>query len=244
MSKRWLMLCVLICATSALWSSGEPYVSQCGQDRLLNECFFRNKKDGVSVAIGAHDGISGSNTYFFEKALGWTGICFEPMPNTFEVLTENRTCVCLNSCVANATGAMPFIWVQSKGGVDMLSGLQASYDPRHWARMQDECQQQGGTYKIIDVQAVVLNDILAQYNITTIDYLSVDTEGNELDILQSIDFDAITIAAISVENNYREPYIRNFLTSKGFSLVYVFMGFDELYINNYYLSQLYRSPQP
>ena len=52
------------------------YKSQFGQDKFLNENIFKNKRNGVFIDIGAHDGITYSNSYVFEKQLDWTGICF------------------------------------------------------------------------------------------------------------------------------------------------------------------------
>lgn len=54
----------------------------------MNERFFKNLKNGVFFDIGAHDGVSLSNTYFFEKELGWSGICLEPIPEVFERLKK------------------------------------------------------------------------------------------------------------------------------------------------------------
>ena len=65
------------------------YYSQFGQDKYLNENFFHNKSNGTYVDIGAHDGITGSNTYFFDL-LGWEGICFEPLPEIYNQLVINR----------------------------------------------------------------------------------------------------------------------------------------------------------
>ena len=53
------------------------YFSQAGQDRYLNEQFFKNKRNGTFVEIGGHDGWTGSNCVFFEKVLNWTGIVVE-----------------------------------------------------------------------------------------------------------------------------------------------------------------------
>ena len=61
-----------------------------------------------------------------------------------------------------------------------------------------------------------------------IDYLSIDTEGGELNILQSIDFDKVTIYIIDVENNYNDPNFKLFLESKGYRLV-AHLEFDEIY---------------
>ena len=73
------------------------YYSQHNQDQFLNEHIFNNKKEGVFLDIGAYDGIEGSNSYFFEKELGWKGICFEPIPKLYQRLKENRKCISINA---------------------------------------------------------------------------------------------------------------------------------------------------
>ena len=56
------------------------YYSQFKQDQFLNEVLFNNKKNGFFIDIGAHDGVTISNTLFFEKQNDWKGICIEPNP--------------------------------------------------------------------------------------------------------------------------------------------------------------------
>lgn len=70
----------------------------------------------------------------------------------------------------------------------MLSGLVDEYDPRHVYRINSEIQRYGGKLKEIQVECFNLNEILVQNNIWHIDYLSLDVEGAELPILESIDF--------------------------------------------------------
>lgn len=67
-SKFFLLIFLF---TSNVYSQ---YFSQFEQDKFLNEKFFKNKKNGVFIDIGAHNGINLSNTYFFEKKLNWRGI--------------------------------------------------------------------------------------------------------------------------------------------------------------------------
>ena len=110
----------------------------------------------------------------------------------------------------------------------MLSGLVDSYDPRHLERIEQELAQYGGNKEIIPVQCYILNDVLKQHDITYVDYLSIDTEGSEFEIIKSIDFDSVSIAIIGVENNYKEPLIRNFLVSKGYQYI-TKIGGDEIY---------------
>ena len=61
-----------------------------------------------------------------------------------------------------------------------------------------------------------------------IDYVSIDTEGGELDILKSIDFDAVSIEAISVENCFCDGRYERFLREKGYDLIAV-LGDDDIY---------------
>jgi hypothetical protein len=110
--KRFLsFLIYTIIITNTTNCSTPKYYSQYGQDKFAHEKFFNNKKDGIFVDIGAHDGISYSNTYFFEKHLEWQGICIEPLPKVFEDLTTNRNCICINGCIADTTQQKKFLQV-------------------------------------------------------------------------------------------------------------------------------------
>ena len=113
----------------------------------------------------------------------------------------------------------------------MLSGLAQTYDPRHLQRAQNEVAQLGGRIELITIPAFRFNDICAQHNINHIDFLTIDTEGSEERIIRSIDFDAITISVIAVENNYREPAIRNYLQSHGYIFLCTIAG-DDVYLKS------------
>lgn len=203
------------------------FYSQDGQDSFIYNSFFKNKiGPGIFVDIGAHDGLTYSNTYFFEKELGWTGICIEPLPEIFNKLTKNRTCICINGCISNTNGLAQFLSIQ--GYSEMLSGLIDNYHPKHLDRIENELTQHGGKKEVITTQCYRLKDLLEKYNITHIDYLSIDTEGSELDILKSIDFSLMDIDIISVENNYNDPNFNKYLSSHHYKLVKK-IGGDEIY---------------
>jgi len=193
------------------------YFSQFQQDEFVNETLFKNKKNGIFVDIGAHDGISYSNTYFFEKKLSWSGICIEPMPNIFSKLKNNRNCICIKGCIADKNSEEEFL--QVNGYSEMLSGLVNKYDPEHVKRIDYEIKKFGGSKYTIIVKTYKLNDLLEEHNIYDIDLLSIDTEGGELDILKSIDFDKFFIKAIVVENNYHSKEFKRLLESKGFEFI-------------------------
>lgn len=154
------------------------YYSQDSQDRYLNENYFRNLKNGVFVEIGAYDGITLSNTYFYESELDWKGICIEPIPYRYAELIKNRKCICIEGGIADREGDTQLLLVSSPfPTLDMLSGLKEKYDPRHLERVNYYIQVHGGEYDCINVKCFLLNDLLTKNGLDHVNYLSIDTEG-------------------------------------------------------------------
>tara|TARA_B110000483_G_scaffold243416_1_gene333109 strand:- start:1950 stop:2675 length:726 start_codon:yes stop_codon:yes gene_type:complete len=195
----------------------EGYSSQYGQDKYINETFFKGKENGVFVDIGANDGVSLSNTVFFEKVLKWNGLAIEPLPSAFEKLQANRECTAVNACVNDVDGEVSFMAVD--GYAEMLSGIIDRYDDRHIARIKRENEKHGGSATQITVPGYRLSTLLRDTPFKVIDYMNIDTEGSEFDILQSIDFETIRIDIITVENNYYDGRIRRYLDKCGYDLV-------------------------
>lgn len=212
-----------------------PYFSQGGQDKYLVENIFRDKKKGVFFDIGAHDGVSYSNSYYFEKELGWSGICVEPQEDIYQKLQKNRSCFCIQGCVYNQTGFAQFL--QVNGPSEMLSGLLDTYDPKHHERVDHEIALLGGSKEIFKVTTYTFNDLCEKFNIIHFDFVSIDTEGSEESIVKSIDFNKITIDVFSIENNYKENGIEEFLISKGYEL-YHKIGPDDIYLRKEAKKQL------
>jgi FkbM family methyltransferase len=203
------------------------FYAQCGQDVFLDEDVFFGRKGGAFIDIGANDGVSLSNTYFFEKTRGWTGICIEPQPDKFASLQKERTSLCIQGCVTDSPGTAEFLAVS--GAAEMLSGLCSKYDPRHRARIDREVREAGAETAVIKVPCFTFAQIIEKGALRRIDYLSIDTEGGELDILKTIDFDAVAIEALSVENCYWDGRYEQLLRSKGYALIAV-LGDDEIYL--------------
>lgn len=210
------------------------YHSHVGQDRFVNENFFKNVRNGIFVDIGAYDGVTINNTYFFEKELGWTGICVEPIPSAFKSLRKNRKCHLVEGCVTNWSGDGTFFMIT--GVCQMLSGLVNKYDPRHVERIHREIALYGGKAEFINVKCYLLNDLLQQYGITHVNFLSLDTEGGEFDILTSIDFDRFQIDVITVEDNFQDQRFIPFLEGKGFQYVTT-LEMDMIFVNKNFVPQ-------
>jgi len=169
--------------------------SQIGQDlEVLN---FYNKKDGFFIEIGASDGIFLSNTYLLEKDHNWKGICVEPVPSKFELLCKNRpNSFCCDKAVFNKTNenVMFNIWNTE----DLYSGITSNIDC-HTHTLQNNNTE-------IVVNTISLIDLLETYNAPNfIEYLSLDTEGSEFEILRFFDFNKYIFGIIHIEHNSVEP---------------------------------------
>jgi FkbM family methyltransferase len=147
--------------------------SQHGQDAYVYETFFKSNGQGYFVDVGAYDGVIFSNSLFFERHLGWSGICIEPLPAAFEKLRGSRTAICLNCAVADRDGKGEFVDVDMPNFGKMYSGLRAEYDPRH---VQILNAYMTGA-RLIEVPLRRLADILDENGVRRIDYMSIDTEG-------------------------------------------------------------------
>lgn len=202
------------------------YNSQYGQDKWVHETILAGVKQGVFVDLGAHDGVTFSNTCHFEKQLGWTGLCVEPNPDVFAKLDQNRRCHKVQGAVGPKPGRAQFQVLT--GATEMLSGLKETYDDRHLDRIQREQQARGGEQKLIDVEVYTLGDLLAKYDLPRVDYLTIDTEGAEMAILESFDFARFDVRVIGLENNYKDARLPALMAKHGYQFHSV-LG-DEFYV--------------
>jgi FkbM family methyltransferase len=193
------------------------FYSQEKQDQLLETHVFKGFKRGVFVDVGAWDGVTYNNTLFFERERQWTGLNLEPLPDKFQELVVNRpACTNLNLAVSDREGEADFLAMT--GYTSMLSGLQDNYDPRHLQRIANETAEMKTESALIKVSVKRLDTIFREHDIRRVHYLSVDAEGSEFKILQSIDFRSTFIDVIGFEANYAETAqeILQYLTSNGY----------------------------
>ena len=161
---------------------------------------LRDKRGGYFVEFGAMDGITLSNTFYLESALGWNGIVAEPLPAWHTALAANRRAIVDQRCV----------WWESGKTLDFIA---ANRNPElssiaEFADGDYQASRRAEDATTIAVHTVSLNDLLTEHAAPSrIDYLSIDTEGSELDILSAFDFKRFEVGVITVEHNYR-PDIR------------------------------------
>ena len=204
------------------------------QDKFIIEHFFKNKEEGVFLDIGAGPPIENNNTYFLERELGWTGLCIDPHPRMFEKLKAARKCLCLDvAVVPSHEGTMEFMQLDKLEG---LSGLVEYYGERNKERIKTLREEFGDAPQIISVKTVPINHILETHSLFHIDFLSLDIEGGELEVLKAIDFDRFFIDVVSVENNWEDPLfqeaknstIRKYMESASYQYI-TRLGVDEVY---------------
>lgn len=195
--------------------------SQYSQDEFLENNVFKGLKNGVFMDIGAHDGITINNTLYFETVHGWTGINVEPIKEVFDKLVKNRpNSININCAVDKTNGIAEFIY--NRGYSEMISGLRAQFDPRHNTRLNNELEAHGGSSEVIQVKTKTIESICSEHNISTINYLSIDVEGAEFDVIKSINFETIFIDVIGFENNYDDnsaPIIK-YLEENGYIVLH------------------------
>ncbi len=188
-----------------LAKNGGSSFSQNNQDQLVLSLL--GESPGFFVEFGADDGIALSNTYTLEKKFNWNGILCEASKVSQEKLVNNRDCYIDFNCVTDKSGeVVTFI----ETGMGLSSMEKYAYDDM-WADKRKE----GYSY---EVPTISLLDLLNKYDAPDIiDYLSIDTEGSELDILTAYDFSRI-FKVITVEHNYTDnrEKIHDLLASKGY----------------------------
>ena len=202
------------------------YYSQYSQDMLVD--FLVQKKNGIFLDIGANDGVSYSNSYFFEKQRNWTGLCIEPIRDTFLKLRETRSCVCLNIGVWSEKNTLKFY--RANGYAEMLSGIVDSFHVEHLERLQKDVEKSGGSIETIEIDVLPLNSILTDNNIYDVDFCSIDTEGSEFEILKAINFEEFNIRIFAIENNYKQLSTLDLLKSKGYILL-TRLGGDDIFVS-------------
>jgi len=210
------------CERAFFWN--EKFFSQFGQDRILKNYFFKDKKKGFFVEIGAFDGITGSNCFYFENVQAWDGIAIEASKIQFNKLKKNRKCKLINKAISSKEKEVEFIEVQE--GLTQMSGI----DDENYTAKEIINKDTNSKVDKFKTKTVTFDEIVP--NNTIIDYLSLDIEGGEMDVLKSINFSKYKIKVISVENNRPDKINFDlFFKKKNYSF-FDRVGQDEIFFNN------------
>ena len=197
--------------------------SQLRQDLfVLNQLNF--KKKGFFVEFGAADGVDCSNTFLLEKEFKWKGILSEPGRIYHQKLSLHRKCKIEKK----------LIWKDSISELlfnETLDPVASTIDEFSFLDINKLNRvKSNNKYKI---KTISLNDLLKKYGAPKIiDYLSIDTEGSEFEILNAFNFKKYKFRIITVEVFSNKKKIHNFLSKNGYTQIFSdISAFDNWYIN-------------
>jgi hypothetical protein len=184
--------------------------SQYGQDRYVAEEICKGKRDGFFVEAGAGDGLYISNTLLLEREFGWTGILVEPT-SAFLHLAKNRpNCRLERICLAGVHKTVTLIEILDAGQAakspdaqeNLLMSQTVETAPDRLPYMYS---QWGRALRQYEMQAKPLADVLKAHNAPRyIDYLSLDVEGLEHDILCTFPFTEYQFGCLGIERPTEE----------------------------------------
>jgi FkbM family methyltransferase len=188
------------------------FFSQYAQDWFVATRVFPGKRAGFFVDVGGNHPTHINNTLYFEK-IGWTGIAFEPQQHLIDLWEKCRSTPCLPYVIGAERKTVTFNINTS----DALSSV---------------VEQEGDSDEKVSVEQHRLDDFLLERGIAAVDFLSIDVEGYEMNVLQGIDFSKINIRCMVIENNRvrrGNDDMRNMMIQNGYDYV-ARLGCDDVFV--------------
>jgi len=208
--------------------------SQNFEDVIINR-LFKSKLNGFYIDVGSHDPVELSVTKFFYD-LGWNGINIEPVPKSFKKLQiERPRDINLNLAIGKTHEFKTIYEIENRPELTTLD-----YDNAINAQ-----KFAGGNIKQYTVEMRTLSDVCNQYSEKVIDFLKVDVEGKEKDVIIGANWNRFRPTLLVIEATVPcnifdicgsktnsswedwEPYI----LEAGYQLVY-FDGLNRYYIRH------------
>jgi len=169
------------------------------------ETIGKNLDDGFFVEIGVMNGTTQNSTIVLEKN-GWNGLLVEPIPKNIKQIKKNRTSKLIEGAVWREDGYVDIIDVGIRGHTGIKETHRAPENAKD----------------IIRVKSYKFNSLPVP---THIDYLQIDTEGSELEILDAIDMNKFNIDYICIEDTFGNkdgnPKYHNFMKNLGYERIFI-----------------------
>ena len=209
--------------------------SQAGEDLIVRSLFRSFGVEKISyLDVGANHPGYISNTFFFYK-MGCTGVCIEPNLRLYKKHRQLRPSdVCLNMGVG-IDGRNEAEFYQFEGHADGLSTF-SKEDADHWANIGMDGIGRMRPAKVIKMPLVDVNTIIIRYGVP--DFMSLDVEGHDLEILRMLDFQKFPLKCICVETlrhgkdhlASRDMELLLFMKQQGY-FVYADTGINTIFVN-------------
>ncbi|KAL7634442.1 UNVERIFIED_CONTAM: hypothetical protein RMT77_014819 [Armadillidium vulgare] len=179
--------------------------------------YFKDKHQigGTFIEAGAFDGEGLSNTLILEQKLNWTGLLIEPNPYNYRSIPyKNRKCHSINCCISTTTRASKLKMSNN--------GLISSIIEPNTKNFYPPGKKPTGFFT---ANCYPLYSIMVAANLMTLDLLSIDLEGVEFRVLQTIPWHLVDIKSviIEVDHMHKEKYfLTKYMEEKNYKLQYVF----------------------
>lgn len=208
-------------------AENQPFTISHAQNRedIILSGFFMNVKNGFYVDVGANDPSADSVTkHFYEK--GWSGINIEPIKSLYEKLQEARPRdINLNLGISNKSGKIKFREYKKYHGLSTFdAAMQKDYD-------KNEGDKNLKDFVEYEVEVKTLKQVFDEQQTRTINFLKVDVEGYEYEVLEGNDWKKYRPQVICIESNHISKDWRPRLTENGYKLCFN----DGL--NDYYIAE-------
>lgn len=198
------------------------------ESQILQDLFctlvLQEKRGGYFIEVGVGGGHAISNTYMLERHFGWTGLLVEPNRSSHASISACRSAHLEKRAAASAAGkTLRFQEIVDAGEHSRIANTGGH-------KLQDAKVEE------YDVTTVTLNELLEERSAPReIDYLSLDTEGSEIDILRGLDLDRYSFKVMTIEHNFDERTLAELdriITPKGYRMVLPHIsGFDAWYVH-------------
>ncbi|XP_052067366.1 uncharacterized protein LOC127706746, partial [Mytilus californianus] len=179
------------------------------------------------VEIGGYDGENFSNTLFLEKVRNWDGLLVEASPFLYDMmLTKDRKCYMVNACISKSLPAMTFVLAGAiTSAKETLTDRHSKRIDRgkityakdeHWAHANDT----------VKVNCFSFRKLMRTVGRNYIDYFSLDVEGAEMHILNSIEWEDLNIDVFMIETDQHRDQIMSLMKQKGYKWIHKLSGDD------------------
>ena len=179
----------------------QPSYGEFGQDLWVALAVAHGKKNGYYVDVGSGDGVIQSNTKLLDR-MGWQGVCIDPFPTNM----STRTCQLFKQPVFSESGKK--VEFRQAGAVGGIESTLSTY------------KGQADAAKTVEFVTATLDEILERAKAPNwIDYMNLDVEGAEYDVLRGFNLDRYSVGSLTIEHNFeaeKRELIHKLMSSKGY----------------------------
>lgn len=216
-------------------STATIFYGQCGEDLYVYSEFFHNHLDlfrgtGTYIEIGASDGVQYSNSKFFEDELGFTGVLIEPLSEFYKTLEWTRPNNRLYNCAVSSSGE-PVEFLVDPDVAGYVSGMSHTMSDQHKQQWFDASRSN----RLVTIDSKRMSTIMNESSLEYVDLFSIDVEGGEFEVLNTIDWSIpVYVFIVELGDTEKDDRCRELLADKG----YVFsskIGLSEIWYDPSYI---------